>query len=64
MLNDKAEERLDILELSEMVREAKTYSLYGKIIKKQILKFLNDCLEAWYENRKNKKRIYTNKIRY
>lgn len=46
MLDDKAEERLDILELSEMVREAKTYSLYGKIIKKQILKFLNDCLEV------------------
>lgn len=46
MLDDKAEERLDILELSEMVREAKTYSLYGKIIKKQILKFLNDYLEV------------------
>ena len=46
MMDEEKEERLDILELSEMVREAKTYSLYGKIIKKQILKFLNDCLEV------------------
>lgn len=46
MIDDEKEERLDILELSEMVREAKTYSLYGTIIKKQILKFLNDCLEV------------------